>query len=193
MNLHCCEASLAGQASAITPEQRWASPPISNCLPQHAAQGSTSHEGVTPGTKAPLCHHKYHWLRLLFGKPHSWAHWQLSLFHCYITPPLWPFTLNITENRNICLVSLSACVMAVIMVVKACYCVVSVRRRAKKRQKQKLPRNTETKAPHFPHTCTNTNNKINHASVQYFLWFNRAVWLRGQRLQTTVTEVAKLT
>lgn len=56
--------------------------------------GSTSHEGVTPGTKAPLCHHKYHWLRLLFGKPHSRAHRQLSLSFTVISLllcDLWPW------------------------------------------------------------------------------------------------------
>lgn len=79
-------------------------------------KGSTSREGVTPRTKAPLSsphstpqppRPQISLTALLFLKPQGRGHIGNSL--CCFTPLLWLWTLNLTENRNFYCVSVCIC------------------------------------------------------------------------------------
>lgn len=86
-------------------------------------RGSTSHEGVTPHTKAPLSSlhsskppdHKYHSLLFYLVAAGSKIHKQSSLHS--LTPHMWLLTSNLTENRNLSCVSVPTCRA----VTKVCY------------------------------------------------------------------------
>lgn len=78
-------------------------------------RGSTSHEGVTPHTKAPLSSrhsskppdHKYHSLLFYLVAAGPKIHKQSSLHST--SPLMWLLTSNLTENRNLSCVSILTC------------------------------------------------------------------------------------